>query len=200
VVWLLCLLFPLLYLLQLSCRDYRYVTLFLPFAAMLASLGVVWVIGLFPKGRRKLVFNISVIAVIVLLAFTALSFFYHNARHFPVPAEEKYFHFLDRKNISGEIWVSNPGIAAFTDEELLKVYYPVYNGTLVLQFNEYFDSYGGRIGAVFLDNCGGGLICPPGDSVCEKRTKDLIDKLDGRMHRSLDVQHGRCWYRVWVKK
>ncbi len=197
-LFVLSILLPLIYLLQLHCRDYRYATLFIPFVAVLTALGVVYLIDLLPKNRRSVGFYVVLAVCSVWILHTSILFYQSNSIHVPDPAQQQYFNFLANHDVEGEVWVSDPSIAAFTDKKLGKIYYPIYDEGLARDFDDYLDSNGAEIGAVLLDNCGGGIICPPFDDLCEQRTSDLFDKLDARMSIALDVQSGRCWYKVWV--
>ncbi|MBW3018860.1 glycosyltransferase family 39 protein, partial [Candidatus Woesearchaeota archaeon] len=117
-----CLFLPLLYFMQLHCRDYRYLALFYPFIAMLAALGFIYLFS-FLKGRW---FIVIALLLAVWFAFVGFQFYFGNEVQSPGVAED-YFTYLQGKNISGEVWISNPVVAAYTDAKLSKVYYPIYD-------------------------------------------------------------------------
>jgi 4-amino-4-deoxy-L-arabinose transferase-like glycosyltransferase len=193
-LFVLCLLVPFLYFLPLSCRDYRYLTLFLPFFAMLTSLGVVY---LFEKITKKdKWFYVLVLVLFLWMAHTTWLFYHANERAAYNPAEEQYFNYDFA--INKEIWTSNPIHAAYSDAKLHKLYYPIYDGELAGDFFDYLQKNPDKIGAVALDNCGGGIICPPNDAICEQRTQQALSYLDSTMNRTLDLQYGRCWYKIWT--
>jgi 4-amino-4-deoxy-L-arabinose transferase-like glycosyltransferase len=190
----LCLLVPFLYFLPLSCRDYRYLTLFLPFFAMLTSLGVIY---LFEKITKKdKWFYVLLLVLFLWMAHTTWLFYYANERAAYNPAEEQYFNYDFATN--KEIWTSNPIHAAYSDAKLHKLYYPIYDEELAGDFFDYLQKNPDKIGAVALDNCGGGIICPPDDTICEQRTQQALSYLDSTMDSTLDLQYGRCWYKIWT--
>jgi 4-amino-4-deoxy-L-arabinose transferase-like glycosyltransferase len=190
----LCLLVPFLYFLPLSCRDYRYLTLFLPFFAMLTSLGVVYLFEKITKQNKW--FYVLLFVLFIWMAHTTWNFYHANERTAYNPAEEQYFNYNFETN--KEIWISNPIHAAYTDAKLHKLYYPIYDERLAGDFFEYLKKNSEKIGAVTLDNCGGGIICPPNDAICEQKTQQTIQYLNENMNRTLDLQYGRCWYKIWT--
>ncbi len=191
------LIIPLLYFTQLNCRDYRYITLFLPFVAILTALGIAWIYEQF-KVKKNLAFVILTILLSAWMLNTTIRYYYANELQQPDTTAEEYFHYLSDKNITGEIWTANPIIAAYTDEKLEKIYYPVYDQDVQNRFIDYVTLHNKKIGAVLLDNCGGGIICPSADQNCLQKTEQLINLLDKTFTRTFDKQTGRCWYRVWL--
>lgn len=184
-----CLILPLAYLMQLHCRDYRYLALFYPFVALLAAYSFVW---LFRKVNAK-VFAVFTVILTVWFAFFCINFFVGESNP---PTASNYFGYLQGRPVEGEVWISNPIIATYTDAKLNKIYYPIYDEGVSKGFVDYV-SDNHNISYVFLDNCGGGLICAENDYVCKNNTQKLITLLDNRFNRSFDFQEGRCWYRVW---
>ncbi len=197
LIFALILAIPLLYFMQLQCRDYRYLTMFLPFVAMLTSLGAVWIYEKF-KFRKKYFFAILLVILGAWMLRTSLVYYYGNELQQPDIIAEEYSSFLENKQIAGEIWTANPIIAAHTDARIEKIYYPIYDAGASRDFSEYIFINRNKIGAIFLDNCGGGIICPPNEAECEARTEQLIKQLDASFNRAFDAQSGRCWYRIWT--
>ncbi len=196
LIFALSLAIPAIYFMQMHCRDYRYLTLFLPFVAMLTALGVVWV---YEKTgiKKKPAFTILTIILAAWMLHTSIRYYYGNELQQPDVSAEKYFSHINGE-IKGEIWTSNPIIAAHTDAKLEKMYYPIFGADLSKDFTTYIQQNSAKIGAVLLDNCGGGIICPPEDAECTARTQQLIEELDKKFTRTLDEQSGNCWYAVWV--
>ncbi|RLE47071.1 hypothetical protein DRJ22_00315 [Candidatus Woesearchaeota archaeon] len=192
---LLCFFVPFVYLSLMHCRDYRYAALFLPFAAVFAGKGIDAFVGLFGK-YRKVFFVFAVFIVFFVSVFSAISFFFEE-RVVPSEVQNRFFSFFDDKGSSGEIWVSNPSFAAYSDFKFYKIYYPVYDNNLSLSFHQYIQKNFEKISFVALENCGGGIICLPDDVVCLNSTAGLISFLDSKFRRVFDEQHGRCWYRIW---
>ncbi len=194
LLFALCFLIPLVYLLQLHCRDYRYLTFVLPFFAMLASVGIVYLLDFVGKRWRNI---LLILAGIIMLAF-CLFFYVQNEPRSPDSVAEEYFGFLEQKEVNGEIWTANPVVAAYTDKRLEKIYYPVYGSRVLRDFSFYVENHKEKIGAVLIDNCGGGIICPPDEPECESNTEDLMNYLDSNFNKVFDKQKGRCWYRIWI--
>jgi len=197
LLFILSLLVPAAYLVKISCHDYRYLTLLLPFIAMLTALGVVWIYNLM-KIKKKWMFTVLVIILGIWMLSTTVSYYYGNEVQQPDVVAEEYFSYLSGKDIRGEIWISNPIVAAHTNAKLEKLYYPIYGARSSGDFTEYVRANYGKIGAVLLDNCGGGIICPPDEADCPAKTQELINDLDKKFVRAFDKESGRCWYRIWV--
>ncbi len=188
---------PLIYFSQLHCRDYRYITLFLPFTAMLTALGAVWICQQL-NIKKKQVFVILAILLSAWMLNTTIRYYYNNEPQQPDANAEEYFHYFAGKQANGEIWTANPIITAYTDKKLEKIYYPVYNETVLNEFTDYVAMHHENIGAVLLDNCGGGIICPPNEPDCPAKTQKLINLLDKKFTRTFNKETGRCWYRIWT--
>ncbi len=192
----LCIIVPLLYFSQLSCRDYRYLTLFLPFVAILTAYGIYWTIDYFTANKKIFIFIVVLLTLWML--HTSILFYNTNEKQTPSAIEEDYFGFIDTVDTKKELWTANPIVAVYTDKQLLKIYYPIYDTKAGRDFVTYVNTNKDNIGAVILDNCGGGIICPPNDEACEQQTQELIDTLDKQFSRAYDKQSGRCWYTIWT--
>jgi hypothetical protein len=197
ILFLLSLLLPAAYLIKIHCHDYRYLTLALPFVAMLTALGIVWLYGLF-RNKEKWAFAVLTAILGIWMLHSCIVYYYGNELQQPDIAAEKYFSYLKGKQLAGEIWTANPIVAAHTDHKLEKIYYPVYGTNVSGTFNEHLIYNSDKIRAVLLDNCGGGIICPPDDPGCQVQTEQLISTLDNKFNRVFDEQSGRCWYRIWT--
>jgi 4-amino-4-deoxy-L-arabinose transferase-like glycosyltransferase len=197
MLYLLSLLLPAAYLIKIHCHDYRYLTLALPFAAMLTALGILWLYDLF-KHKEKWAFAVLAVILGIWMLHTSIVYYYGNELQQPDIVAERYLGYLEGKQFAGEIWTANPIVAAHTDHKLEKIYYPVYGTNVSGTFNDYLMSYSDKISVVLLDNCGGGIICPPDDTECVAQTEQLITTLDNKFNRALDEQSGRCWYRIWT--
>lgn len=195
-LYLLSLIIPAIYLMQLHCRDYRYLTILIPFTAMLTGLGIVWVYDRL-KIKKKQIFALLIILLSAWMMITCIKYYYGNELQQPDITAEEYFNY-PTEDIKGEIWTSNPIIAAHSNSKLEKMYYPIYDKGVSTDFKEYLQTNHEKIGAVFLDNCGGGIICPPEEKECLKQTEQIIQELDKHFKRTLDKQTGNCWYRIWT--
>jgi len=75
-----------------------------------------------------------------------------------------------------------------------KIYYPIFDRDVSARFFNRVALWEKDIEFVFLDNCGGGIICPEEDCMID----ELHEQLDRHMTRVFDKQQGRCWYRIWT--
>jgi len=184
LVLLLAFILPLLYHTQMNCRIYRYIIMFLPFISILTGYGIYGLI------KKKISFNI--IFIIVLLISIPFSFSLMDELYQENAVSEEYYRFqID----NGEIWTSNPLVGLYTDHRLEKIYYPVFNGELSEEFFSYIKS--GEAGYVFLDNCGGGIICPEDDTICHDNLDRISRYLDENMNLVFNKTYGRCYYKVF---
>lgn len=189
---LLALVVPLIYFSQMHCRDYRYLAVFIPFVAVFTGLGISWLVK---KSDRR--FNLALIVVLGVSMFSCALFYIGNENTKYVAEEMDYFTYLQGREISGEIWSANPSISFFTDAKINKIYYPIYNEGISTTFNKYVKESRGKIEYVLLDNCGGGIICPPDEKECEKETNSTIKFLESNFDKIYDAKKGNCWYLIF---
>jgi hypothetical protein len=189
---ILALAFPLMYFSQMHCRDYRYLTVFIPFVALFTGLGISWLVR--KSGR---LFNVALVIVLGVSIFNCALFYAGNENTKFVAEEMNYFTYLQGREIIGEVWSANPSISFFTDAKISKIYYPIYNKGISTVFNKYVRENKDKIEYVLLDNCGGGIICPPDEPVCEKETKSMIEFLEANFEKVYDEKKGRCWYIIF---
>lgn len=192
---LLCLAVPLIYFTQLHCRDARYLVLFIPFVAMFSGLGLTYFMDSFQK-QKKQIFTLMLLLVLGFSVFNGAQFFTSQESALN-PSAETYYLFLEDKEISKEVWSSNPIVAFFTDARIEKIYYPVYNAEVAADFDNYLKKNAEKIQYVLLDNCGGGIICAEDDKICKEENKKTLILLNNRFEKVLDEKHGRCFYKVY---
>jgi hypothetical protein len=198
---LLSLLLPLAYFSQLHCRDYRYLVLFLPFVILFTGYGIDRLISALEEYKKisKYVLPIALIIVFAVSAVHGILFYQHNELRNPDLAAERYYNWLETRQVEGEIWSSNPVIAAYTDQKINKIYYPVYGQETATDFNKYLEANSERVGAVLLDNCGGGLICSPDDEKCPVELEKMRVLLNERFRQVFFDESGRCWYSIYSR-
>ncbi len=197
---LLSLLVPLVYFSQLHCRDYRYLVLFLPFVVLFAGCGIDAMVCWLEK-REKIANYVWIVVLIVVFAVSAshaILFYHNNEPRTTDIAAERYYSWLENRNVRGEIWITNPVIAAYTDQKVNKIYYPIYGGETAADFNRYLELNRQKIGAVLLDNCGGGLVCSPDDEKCPVELDKMRAFLNVNFRQVFFDQSGRCWYSVYA--
>lgn len=191
---------PLIYFVQLPCREYRYVVLFLPFFAMFTSSGTVRIISFFEfksiKHRNK-IFAFCFLLVLLYFIWQGTLFYQGNEVRVVDSAAQGYFEFLKDKQVSGEVWTANPVVSAYTDAKLEKIYYPFYDEGVSASFVNYLLSNKKRVEFVFLDNCGGGIICHPEDAACKAQNQKMFDLLEKDFNKVYDAKNGDCYYKIY---
>ncbi|MFH0979085.1 MAG: glycosyltransferase family 39 protein [Candidatus Woesearchaeota archaeon] len=161
---------PLVYLSTLHCRDYRYLLAFLPFASMLVGLALAFMLARLPER-----FFLLLVIMIAITGFVSAFSFYRLNEPSSEPAVARdFYRFLENRTAEHEIWVSNPIVALYADKKVNLVYYPVFDSNLIFSFNQYIRHHLANVSYVFLDSCGGGIICPPKDTACLSESDDLV--------------------------
>jgi len=192
---LLSLLVPLIYFLQLHCREHRYLIFVIPFVIFFASGGLSYVVAKLEKRFKRKLF-VFVIIVLLFYGIHNSVQFYRNAAEPRDSALEAYLHFIENKDVSGEVWSSNPGIGVYSSVPVKKIYYPVFDASLAASFASYLEKNKEKISYVFLDNCGGGIICP--DSTCEAEYAGILKQLS-TFSLDYNVTEGKCSYLVFSR-
>jgi hypothetical protein len=197
----LALLIPAAYLLQMHCRDYRYLTLFLPFVVLFAGHGIERIVLLVEsKKRRAWAYPAALILILAVSLTHALLFFHANEPRVLDLNAERYYRWLADNPLDGEIWSANPAVSAYTDAPVRKIYYPLYEQGQATDFNTYLFANPDRIGAVLLDNCGGGIICPPEDTGCAQQLDATRAFLNEHYKQVFFAQTGNCWYSIYTRR
>jgi len=185
-------LLPLLYYLQLNCRDPRYILVYLPFLLILTSFGISHI----TKKLNNKNFHIIILIILIISGFLSISYYTENET-----TQNKiitdYHKFLQGKQTKAEVWSSNPMTALYTKEQTRKIYYPFYNSTRAKYFYYYLTNNSDNIEYVMLDNCGGGIICPTYDPECQEYTNYYIEYLNSTFKLEYNQQYGRCWHYVF---
>jgi len=200
VLPLLALILPAAYFMQLHCREYRYLLLFLPFVALFAGHGIALTVQWLEKRRIRHAWTAILLIIIVFSASYGIWFYLDNEPQAPDQNAEQYYRWLEGKSVQGEIWTSNPVVSVYTDAPVHKLYYPIYEEGTATGFNRYLAENAERISTVFLDNCGGGIICPSNDVGCEEQLRQLRSFLNENFVRVFSAQTGRCWYEVYTSE
>jgi 4-amino-4-deoxy-L-arabinose transferase-like glycosyltransferase len=200
VLPLLSLISPAAYLLQLHCREYRYLVLFLPFVVLFTGQGIA-VAGEWLERQaliKRYAWPAVMLLVVAISVFHGILFYHGNEVREPDPAAEDYARWLAGRQIDGEIWSSNPVVSVYTDAPVHKIYYPIYQEGIATTFNAYLAAHAGRIGAVLLDNCGGGIVCHPADIRCAEQLTVMRSFLNQNFKQVFFAQSGECWYAIYA--
>ncbi len=186
------LLLPLAYFTILPCREARFAIFFIPTLALFSGLAIERLLLKAKASKRAM---LLAFLLIVFLAGANAFFKYDKEPVWPRKAGS-YFAIASALP-PGEIWSSNPVHALFTDRRIEKVYYPVFNSSIANKFALYVKENRSKIGGVLLDNCSGGIICPPSDDACEKSLEEMLSTLDSSLNRFFFFEEGACWFGGW---
>lgn len=202
IVMLLSFILPLVYLSGMHCRDYRYIIIALPFAASLAGYGLVKTLlkPSYDTNKNKRAFLLILAIVTIVSILTSGFYYFTNEPNRLNPAQENYFMFIKGKNISGEIWVSNPIVGLYTDSAVHPIYYPVYDEGVSVGFRTYIENNADKVQYIFLDSCGGGIICPDDDLLCKKNSESMLSYLNTNFDLVYNSTEGRCYYYIFESK
>lgn len=193
---LLFLFLPLIYFMQLHCRDYRYLVLFLPFAALFMGCGLSFLV----KKLDRRVFCMVAVFILLVSAYSGISSYLWLEPAPELDIVQDYYSYLEGMAVGREVWVSNPITSLYTSGKVNLVYYPVYDYSLAKSFHNYLLRNSSSIGYVFLDSCGGGIICPPGDVLCSEETSAFINYLHKNFRKVYDNKIGECYYYIFQEK
>jgi hypothetical protein len=188
-----CFLVPFAYFTQLHCRDYRYLVIFLPFASICVSA----FLDNETKHLSNKFFYALVISLFCISAVQGVRYYLANEVRSEPDISSSYYRFLEHITPQKEVWVSNPIIGVYTDSRIYQIYYPVYNRFVVKDFNDYVLHHYQNISYVFLDTCGGGIICPPSDAVCVTETQKLLSFLRLKFSLVFNKEYGTCTYYIF---
>ena len=181
---------PLAYYSMLHCRDYRYMIVFLPFTAMCTGCLLGYAVRAL---KAKLVYSLIVV-VLLASAFSAVSY-YRLTEPKPDPVGQRYYSFP--VSMPKEVWSSNPSVSAYTDAQVFLLYYPVYESKSIKSLRYYLSNNTYRIGYVFLDTCGGGIICHPLDKGCPTESEKLFALLEEKLVLVFNETSGSCRYYIF---
>jgi len=186
------LILPFAYFTQLSCRDYRYLALFIPFVCMFSGSGIDFVF------RKKKRFFFLILAFLLCFSvFQGANFIISRELAENPEYNLEYFSFLEDKSPVGEIWTSHPNIALYSDSLIKKIYYTDFNSDASTLFYSYLQVNHHKIEYVFLDNCGGGIMCYPSNEKCKSDKNKIIEFLNDNFNLVFDENYGLCYYRVY---
>jgi len=194
ILLLLLFFLPLIYFIQLPCREYRYIILFLPFLSILTAKGISSIIK---KMDKKHFSKIIILIIIISLSFS-LTYYLLTEPGKLIPEREDFYRFAENKSILHEVWITNPIINLYLSKKANLLYYPVYNINTIFNFQQYMQSH--NISYIFLDTCGGGMTCAPTDIACQEKTKEFIDSFPSYgfwlVH---NATRGKCNYYIFRK-
>ena len=183
---------PLSYFTIMRCKHYRYLIIVIPFIAILTAYSITTIV------KKKMLKQLGLV-VIVLSMVSCISYYLSNEVKYQNEAIHSYHHFLENKPIHGEVWTTDPAVNLYVNRRVNKIYYRFYNAELAKKFLKYLKN-NNNIDYVFVDNCGGGMICPPYDNACSSETKKILSYLESNYDKVFNRQLGRCFYRIFKSR
>ncbi|MBI4153870.1 glycosyltransferase family 39 protein [Candidatus Woesearchaeota archaeon] len=149
------------YFLSLGHKETRFMILFLPLLSVLTAYGIK---TLFRKVQVTIpVFFFSLVMFFIVVPATFDGYHY------------SYYHtFLKEKSFTREALTTHPVVALYANKAMIPAYFPIFNAALAEHWIAYIEKNAEDIDYVFLDTCGGGMLCPPFDASCPEKVKDLI--------------------------
>ena len=168
---------PLLYFSQIAHKEIRFAILFLPFLTILAAWG--WD-SLF-KEKESFI-------IITLLLFVF---------HFSIEPEihNDYFSYFEGKDVQGEILITHPLSAYYTNKEVTLMYYPWFNASQAVYWKNYIEEKQPQY--ISLDTCEGGFLCPPEDISCEEKKQSLKNAIEKNYTLVYNQTKGLCTYTIF---
>lgn len=187
----LSLLFPLVYFMQMNCREYRYIIMFIPFLSILSAYGISKSFSRVIKKYSKIIFIIIGIISITL----AMTYYYDNEPKAKIIPREEFYHFATGKNITGEIWIANPQVNLYVQKKVKLLYYPLYTSESITDIEDYMIT--SNTSYIFLDTCGGGMTCIPEDTECKRKTAEFISSIKSNFNQKFHKKFGICDYYIF---
>ena len=109
----------------------------------------------------------------------------------------EFYRFAEGEQVDGEVWIRNPIINLYIDDNIKLLYYPRFGKEIVPALQEYFFHNKSRISYVFLDTCDGGLLCRPNDFKCISERDNLINTLNSSFVQVYFREQGECQYFIF---
>jgi len=166
-----------IYFTQLPHKELRFAIIFLPYLAILASVGYTKYI------KTPLLF------ILLTLLFFGIHFEIQEIDTNP------YFTFFDGKEIDGQVLITHPLSAYYLNTEATLLYYPWFNTSQgeywlnTIQQNQ--PAY------VSIDTCEGGFICPPNDTTCPQTQQKILTYLEKNYNNIYNGGTEKCLYRIY---
>jgi len=187
-------LLPLIYFIQLNCRAYRYIILFLPFLIMFSGYGLSSLISKLNKKK----FLISLLIILIISMSFATTYYLVSEQPKQEPWQHtEFFKYAKDKQTTGEVWISNPIINLYNDKNLKLLYYPRLGEETIPALKRHFSQNTASISYVFMDTCDGGFLCKDEDLKCMQERDSLINTLNSYFNQVFYKKQGECDYYVF---
>lgn len=166
----------LIYLSQMAHKELRFAILFIPFLCILSAYGY------------QRIFKESLSFITIVLLLFSLHFIIEE------PINNEYFTFFQEKDTDGEILVAHP-LTGYYAEKATAMYYPWFNSSQADYWKFYIEEKSPEY--IALDSCEGGFLCPPEDSTCEEKKKELLKEIEESYTAVFNETRGSCVYKIY---
>ena len=167
---------PLLYFIQLNCREQRYIILFLPFIAILSAFAIVHLIK-----KKKLIMPFAIL-ILLLSSIISINFYLNTETDRIILPKQQFLNYQSNK----EIYTTNPAIN--TDKKLNLIYYPLFNKENIDNFKKIKPD-----AAIYIDSCSGGMSCTGEDCSSD----EFIQYLHQNYNPIFKKEFGKCKYYIF---
>lgn len=195
ILLILLFLLPLIYFIQIPCREYRYILIFLPFISILTAKGISDVV--MRKIDKKHSMKVFVLLILISIGFL-FAYYFSAETEKQNPVKDNFYRFAEDRFIPNEVWITNPLVGLYLDKRADLLYYEVYDVNTIFNFQQYMGW--SNISYVFLDVCGGGMSCAPYDTPCKEKTRDFIKSFSSYSFTLVyNETYGICDYYIFRK-
>ncbi|MFH0868049.1 MAG: glycosyltransferase family 39 protein [Candidatus Woesearchaeota archaeon] len=172
-------------------KEMRFLLVLLPYLSIITAFGL---IRSFERLNQKNI-KIPLFYILIIFIFQASLSIYANEKT-EFEKENRFIEFQSYLNdASGNIWISNPVYAAYSDKKIGElVYYPVFNADKINSLNSKL----GKADVVLLDTCD--LLCNPDDTECQKRKENFLNNIRNKFEIDFNNKYGNCEQFIFSKR
>ena len=166
----------------------------LPYLYIIASYSINYIIEkIKAKNIRLYLSIIFIFSIWFLQSFSNIYALEYNE----LQQKNKYAVFQDylrSDNVKGNIWISNPSFALYTDKKINElIYYPTFN---TAKYNELKNKF--KQGShVLIDTCD--IACEPVAAACQKEKVEFLSLLEENFNRAYYSKLGNCQQFIFTK-
>jgi len=166
-------------------KEMRLLIILMPYMYLLASYSIFHFFHHFKSKIAKIV-----LIAAVLLSLTAslmTTFIYYNNESNKINQYAVFQDRLEKISSSAKIWISNPIMAAFSDNKIDNIiYYPFFDEEKKKELLKEIQ----KADFIFLDSCD--LACKPSDVLCENSKDELIKSFKQQLKIIYSFKTNQC--------
>jgi len=186
-------LIPFLFFIFTKHKEMRFLLMIFPFLYMLASYGIIKFFGLIKNRNIKAGL---VLAFSVLFVSQSIFYIYLNEKTEINRGNRliEFQLFLDKDNL-GNIWISNPTFAVYSDKKIdTLIYYPTFDKERI----NFLNSDLLNADTILLDTCD--ILCNPNDKQCPGEKDLFISNIKNNFKINFNNNYGNCEQFIFVRK